>query len=279
LCEPAKNLRDAGESIAAGFTVALGRITGPDWYIKVRKFSLPITPILTKNLPILQKRTDLQQRRSSSKAKSSATAATSTSTSRNRLPGLSKAPSMTEDAKSVVKSEPKDVKPQIKDEPAKPAKPSGKLDFSKAKAKAKVPAAPVLKPAPETRKIKAEPVEEPLQAASSKAATPKPEHKPSRSKNKSMSKLSDSEKDESATARTRSKSPFTSKRTESTKSAAHVRRRVVISDDEEDEGAPKPPPRTKSAYKSSKAKTKDATPDDLEAEKELRAMMDIDDGK
>ena len=47
LCEPAKNLRDAGKSIAAGFTVALGRITGPDWYTKVRRFNLPITSILT----------------------------------------------------------------------------------------------------------------------------------------------------------------------------------------------------------------------------------------
>ena len=36
LCEPAKSLRDAGKSLAAGFTVALGRITGPD--IKVRSF-------------------------------------------------------------------------------------------------------------------------------------------------------------------------------------------------------------------------------------------------
>lgn len=51
LCEPAKNLRDAGKSIAAGFTVALGRITGPDWYIKVRRFNIPITPILTETIP------------------------------------------------------------------------------------------------------------------------------------------------------------------------------------------------------------------------------------
>lgn len=51
LCEPAKNLRDAGKSIATGFTVALGRITGPDWYIKVRRYSLPIPPILTKTVP------------------------------------------------------------------------------------------------------------------------------------------------------------------------------------------------------------------------------------
>ena len=180
---------------------------------------------------------------------------------------------MTEGAKPVVKSEPKDVKPQIKEEPAKPAKPSGKLDFSKAKAKP--PAAPAPKAAPETRKIKAEPVEEPPQAA------PKLEHKPSRSKGKSISKLSDSEKDEFATTRTRAKSPSTFKRTKSTKSAARVGRRVVISDDDEDEGIPtKPPPRPKAAYKSkAKAKTKGASPDDLEAEKELRAMMDIDDGK
>lgn len=168
---------------------------------------------------------------------------------------------MTEDAKPVIKSELKDVKPQIKEEPAKPAKPSGKLDFSKAKTNP--PAAP--KPAPETRKIKAEPAEEPPQAA------PKPEH------------ISD-EEDESATARMRAaKSPSTSKRTEPTKSAERVRRRIVISDDDDDDDkeAPKPP-RTgpKAAYKSkAKTKTKRASPDDTEAEKELRAMMDIDDGK
>src|SRR5260370_37359780 len=77
------------------------------------------------------------------------------STSKNKLPGLSKAPSMTGGAKPVIKSEPKDVKSAIKEEPAKPAKPSGKLDFSKAKVKPPAPAAPP-KPAPETRRIKVE---------------------------------------------------------------------------------------------------------------------------
>jgi len=36
LCEPAKSLREAGESLGTGFTVSLGRVTGPGWYIKVR---------------------------------------------------------------------------------------------------------------------------------------------------------------------------------------------------------------------------------------------------
>ena len=83
-------------------------------------------------------------------------------------------------------------------------------------------------------------------------------------------KLSDS-KDE--TARAREKSP--PKRTES-KSAARIKKGVVISDDDEDE-VPRPPPpvRPKAAYK---AKAKAATPDS-DAEKELRAMMNIDDGK
>ncbi|KAN0113676.1 hypothetical protein V8E52_007475 [Russula decolorans] len=94
---------------AIAFTVALGRITGPDWYIK--------------------ELTDQQQRRPSSKAKSSATTTATSSTSKNKLPGLSKAPSTTEDAKPVVKSEPKDIKPQIKEEPTRPAKRSRKLDF------------------------------------------------------------------------------------------------------------------------------------------------------
>jgi DNA polymerase delta subunit 3 len=267
LCEPAKSFRDSGNSIAAGFTVALGRITGLD--IKVRIFAPSLTRILTMTVFVPQKRTDLQQRRSSTNAKSSTTA----STSKNKLPGLSKAPSMTEDAKPVIKSEPKDVKSAIKEEPVKPAKPSGKLDFfSKAKVKPPVPAAPP-KPAPETRKIKVEPIEEPPPEASFKAAL-KVEPKPSRSK------VSDSEGDESATARTRVKPSSTSKRVESTKSAARVRKGVVISDDDEDEEAPKAPPRTKAAYKSkAKAKTKDTSPDDPDGEKELRAMMDIDDGK
>jgi DNA polymerase delta subunit 3 len=92
-----------------------------------------------------------------------------------------------------------------------------------------------------------------------------------------MSKLSDSEDDE--TASTRVKPPSTSKRTE-TKSTARVRRAVLISDDDDDEEAPPPPPpRAKAAYKA-KAKAKEASPpNDPEAEKELRAMMDIDDGK
>jgi hypothetical protein len=83
-------------------------------------------------------------------------------------------------------------------------------------------------------------------------------------------KPSDSE-DETARARER----LASKRTES-KSAARVKRGVVISDDE-DEGVSKPPPpaRPKAAYK---AKAKAATPDSG-ADTELRAMMDIDDGK
>ena len=173
-----------------------------------------------------------------SNAKSSATA----TTSKNRLSGLSKAPSIAEDVKPITKSEPKDVKPQIKEEPLKPVRPSGKLDFSKA-AKAKPPAAaPAPKSAPETCKIKAEPVEELPQAALSKA-TPKPEHaKPARSKDKSMLMLLDSEKDESASVTTCAKSLFRSKHTESTKSASSARRCIVTSDDDDDEEVQKTPP-------------------------------------
>jgi hypothetical protein len=65
---------------------------------------------------------------------------------------------MTEDVKPVVKSEPKDVKLEIKEDPPKP-KPSGKLDFSKAKS------AP--KPAPVTRKI------EPAESSTASKAAPK----------------------------------------------------------------------------------------------------------
>jgi len=196
----------------------------------------------------------------------------------------------TEDAKPVVKvkSEPKDVKLEIKEEPSKPPKPSGKLDFSKAAAK------PAPKPAPETRKVKVEP-------AAAKAA-PKSEPKPSKvflftcllvllrrrphevinvwvfqlveKKSSSLLEFSDSE-DETTRAPS-------AKRTES-KSAprASVKRGVVISDDDNEvEAAPKepsssPPPPTKAAYK---VKPK-AAPPDPDAEKALRAMMDIDDGK
>lgn len=85
---------------------------------------------------------------------------------------------------------------------------------------------------------------------------------------KSTLKLSDSEEE---IAGPPPKLP--TKRTESKSVAsARVKRGVVISDDE-DEKAPKLP-RAKAAYK---AKAKAASPD-LEAEKELRAMMDIDDG-
>ena len=115
-----------------------------------------------------QKRTDLQPARSFANTKSSAATA---STSKNKLPGLSKAPSATEDAKPVVKSEPKDVKLETKEGPPKP-KPSGKLDFSKAK--------PAPKPAPETRKIKVEPTE----SSTVPKAVPKPGPKPSTSKDK-----------------------------------------------------------------------------------------------
>jgi DNA polymerase delta subunit 3 len=113
-----------------------------------------------------QKRTDLQPARSSANTKSSAAA--TASTSKNKLPRLSKAPSTTEDTKPVVKSEPKEVKLETKEEPPKP-KPSGKLDFSKAK--------PAPKPAPETRKIKVEPAE-------SSTVSLKREPKPSTSKDK-----------------------------------------------------------------------------------------------
>jgi hypothetical protein len=122
---------------------------------------------MTVPFSIPQKRTDLQPARSSANTKSSAATA---STSKNKLPGLSRAPSAAENAKPVVKSEPKDVKLETKEEPPKP-KPSGKLDFSKAKS------AP--KPAPETRKIKVEPTE-----SSALKAAPKPEPKPSTSKDK-----------------------------------------------------------------------------------------------
>jgi hypothetical protein len=93
------------------------------------------------------------------------------STSKNKLPGLSRAGSKTTtDTKPIVKSEPKDVKLGVKEEPPKP-KPSGKLDFSKAK-----PAAP--KTAPEVRKA------EPAGPSTVSEVVPKQEPKTSKLKEK-----------------------------------------------------------------------------------------------
>jgi hypothetical protein len=88
-------------------------------------------------------------------------------------------------------------------------------------------------------------------------------------------KFSDSE-DEAPTVVAASKPQEPpSKRSES-KSAARVKKGVILSDDE-DEEAPKPA-RAKATYKT--AKTKKHSPDlDAAAESELRAMMDIDDGR
>jgi hypothetical protein len=44
LCEPAKSLREAGKSLGTGFTVSLGRVTGPSWYLKVRWRPFPSLP-------------------------------------------------------------------------------------------------------------------------------------------------------------------------------------------------------------------------------------------
>ncbi|KAI9509823.1 DNA polymerase subunit Cdc27 [Russula earlei] len=238
LCEPAKSLRETDKGAGTGFTVALGRITGPNWHTNIKE------------------RTDLRPARSPPDTKSSA--ANAASTSKNKLPGLSKAPSTTEETKPVVKSEPKDVKLEVKEEPAKP-KPSGKLDFSKAK------------PAASDSKPKVEPAE----SSPASKPGPKSELQPSKPKNKlverksTLLKLSDSEDEESTRAPVK---PPTG-RTESN-SAPRATRVAAISDDEDDE-APKPPPTTKAAYK--KIKRKAAVPPDSDAEKELRAMMDIDD--
>ncbi|KAF8271151.1 DNA polymerase subunit Cdc27 [Lactarius quietus] len=239
LCEPAKALREAGTGKSNGATssVALGRITGPH----------------------VKKRTNLLPTRSSATIKPSAAA----STSKNKLPGLSRAGSTNTDTKPIVKSEPKDVKPGVKEEPPKP-KPSGKLDFSKAK-----PAAP--KAVPEV--CKAEPVEP---SSVSEAApkqvlkTSKPKGKPPIERKPTM-KFSDSEDESSTVAAAKPQEP-TSKRSES-KSAVRVKKGVILSDDEDEE--PPRPARPKAAYKKV-AKTKTQFPD-LDAESELRAMMDIDD--
>lgn len=116
---------------------------------------------------IPQKRTDLLPARSSANVVKSSAAA---STSKNKLPGLSRAGSTTTGTKPLVKSEPKDVKLGVKEEPPKP-KPSGKLDFSKAK-----PAAP--KTAPEVRKA------EPAGPSSVSEVAPKQEPKTSKLKEK-----------------------------------------------------------------------------------------------
>ena len=87
-------------------------------------------------------------------------------------------------------------------------------------------------------------------------------------------KFSDSEDEASSAAATGPQEPI-SKRSDS-KSAVRVKKGVILSDDEEEE-APKPA-RPKAAYKT--AKTKKHSPDmDAAAESELRAMMDIDDGR
>ncbi|KAI0279539.1 DNA polymerase subunit Cdc27 [Russula brevipes] len=239
LCEPAKCLREEGKSLGAGFTVALGRITGPGWHIK--------------------KRTDIQAARPSAKIKSSA----APSTSKNKLPGLSKAPSKAEDSKPVIiKSEPKDVKLEIKNEPPKPKpKPSGKLDFSKAKSAPRPAQQDMLK-------VKVEPGESSTASKLTFKSEPKPPKstaKPPAEKKPAL-KLSDSD-DESAGALAKP-SLSSSKRTES-KSTARVKRGIVISDDEEEDAHAPKPPRAKAAYKT---KAKPASPDP-----ELQAMMDIDD--
>lgn len=115
---------------------------------------------------VSQKRTDILPTRSSANVKSSAAA----STSKSKLPGLSRAVSTTTDTKPIVKSEPKDVKLGVKEEPLKP-KPSGKLDFSKAK-----PAAPKI--VPEVRKA------EPAEPSSVSDVAPKQEPKTSKPKHK-----------------------------------------------------------------------------------------------
>jgi len=86
--------------------------------------------------------------------------------------------------------------------------------------------------------------------------------------------FSDSEDESSTMAAKRPQEP-PSKRSES-KSTARVKKGVVLSDDEGEEEAPKPA-RPKAAYK---VKTETHSPDlDAAAESELRAMMDIDDGR
>ncbi|KAI9463294.1 DNA polymerase subunit Cdc27 [Lactarius psammicola] len=241
LCEPAKALREAGKGInnGASSSVALERITGPH----------------------VKKRTGLLPTRSSVNVKPFA----APSTSKSKLPGLSRAASATTDTKPIVKSEPKDVKLGVKEEPPKP-KPSGKLDFSKAK-----PAAP--KAVLEVCKT------EPAEPPSLSKVAPKSEPKASKPKDKppverkSTMKFSDSE-DESSTMAAQE---LSSKRSES-KSNVRVKKGVILSDDEDEEEAPKRA-RPKAAYKT---KTKTRSPDldldlDAGAESELRAMMDIDD--
>ncbi|KAH9063981.1 DNA polymerase subunit Cdc27 [Lactarius vividus] len=242
LCEPTKALREAGtgKNNDASSSVTLGRITGPH----------------------VKKRTNVLPTRSSANAKPSAAA----STSKSKLPGLSRAASTTTDTKPAVKSEPKDVKLGVKEELPKP-KPSGKLDFGKAK-----PAAP--KAIPGVRKT------EPAEPSSVPEAASEPERKTSKLKGKppverkSTMKFSDSEDESSTKVATRPQEP-PSKQSGS-KSTARVKKGVILSDEEEEEEAPKPA-RPKATYK---VKTERYSPDldlNADAESELRAMMDIDD--
>ncbi|KAI9439843.1 DNA polymerase subunit Cdc27 [Lactarius indigo] len=243
LCEPAIALREAGtgKNNDISSSVALGRITGPH----------------------VKKRIDLLPTRPSVNVKSTAAAA---STSKSKLPGLSRAASTNTDTKPVVKPEPKDVKLGIKEELPKP-KPSGKLDFSKAK-----PAAP--------KTVPGVPKTEPAEPSSVPEVASKPERRTSKPKDKvpverkSTMKFSDSENESSTKVATRPQEPL-SKRSKS-KSAVRVKKGVILSDDEDEDEAPKPS-RPKAAYK---VKTERRSPDlglDADAESELRAMMDIDD--
>ena len=86
-------------------------------------------------------------------------------------------------------------------------------------------------------------------------------------------KFSDSEDEASTVEATRPQEP-PSKRSES-KSAVRVKKGVILSDDEDEEGSK--PARPKATYKT--GKTKKHSDLDAAAESELRAMMDIDDGR
>ncbi|KAI0267633.1 DNA polymerase subunit Cdc27 [Gloeopeniophorella convolvens] len=197
----------------------------------------------------------VEKRKNIPKARPAAKASVTASSSRNKLPGLSK-PAV-KDIKPTIKTEPKDVKPDIKEEVPKP-KPSGKLDFSKAK-----PAES--KPKVGARKL--QPAEAVPKAATKGDSKPiKQEETEKRlTKRKSRIALSDSEDDVAPPPKKPSPGPA------EPKSIARVKKGVIVSDDDE-EAAPKPA-RAKAAYK---AKVKPAPPDS-DNERELRAMMDVDD--
>ncbi|KAJ3559182.1 hypothetical protein NM688_g496 [Phlebia brevispora] len=285
ICGPTQLVHKKDESLAADAVTLLGRIAGP--HVRRGRYVKPATSSLKADEPSTSKRAQAEQQKAERDTKAKRDAAPEAETRKEEKPVTSAKPKPTgkldwTKAKTKTKVETSGAKHEAKDEKKRKGKAdnAAKMEVDEEGSKAQKTSGRD-KPSEEGSASSVKVEEKP--GKSTKRPTP-PKQTPSDQNVKMQrgvkrkSALPDEIDSEPDAPKSRTKTPTPPVESKGKAGAKlNGKKNVVLSDDEEEAA---PAPRNRISKMKGKGKAKPIVPDfDSEAEMSVRAMMDIDDGK